>query len=182
LKCEWNSPIYAFFSPTPAVEYVGGCHSHVFKCTVKGCNKSHVKKCWGEDVLHQVFKAKNTKAVREAVRNYAANRSITMAFKQKKDAKAIFSLATLKMANKSNRMAIMQWVAENTCPFDIVNDNGFQCLMKTGRLDYYIPNPNTVSCDVRTTFVRVWQRLAEKLQAYNGELNFATDTWTAPNH
>ena len=39
------------------------------------------KKCWGEDVLHQVFKAKNTKAVHEAVRNYTANRSIsTVAF------------------------------------------------------------------------------------------------------
>ena len=58
----------------------------------------------------------------------------------------------------------MRWVAENAHPFDIVNDNGFQCLMKTGRPDYYIPNPNTVSCNVWTAFVQVWQRLAEKLQ------------------
>ena len=28
----------------------------------------------------------------------------------------------------------------------------------------------------------VWQKLAEKLQAYAGKLNFAMDTWTAPNH
>ena len=99
LKREWNSLIYAFFPPTPAVEYVGGHCSHVFKCTVKGCNKTvcrfldkgdarstgnlckHMKKCWGEDVLHQVFEAKNTKAAREAVRNYTANGSITVAFK-----------------------------------------------------------------------------------------------------
>ncbi|KIM50611.1 hypothetical protein SCLCIDRAFT_145042, partial [Scleroderma citrinum Foug A] len=64
------------------------------------------------------------------------------------------------------------WVTESTRPFDIVNDQGFQCLMKTGRLDYYLPNPHTVSCDIRNVFI----------QAYRGELNFATDTWTAPNH
>ena len=77
----------------------------------------------------------------------------------------------------------MQWVAESVCLFEIVNDTGFQCLMKMGRPEYYLPKPSAVvSCDVRNTFVWVQQRLAEKLQAYNGELNFATDTWTAPNH
>ena len=54
--------------------------------------------------------------------------------------------------------------------------------MKTERPEYYLPKPAVVSCDVRKAFVRVQQKLAEKLQAYTGELNFATDMWTAPNH
>ena len=81
-----------------------------------------------------------------------------------------------------NRAKIVRWAAESTRPFDIVNNNGFQCLMKTERPEYYLPKPAVVSCDVRKAFVRVWQKLAEKLQAYAGELNFAMDTWTAPNH
>ncbi|KIM50610.1 hypothetical protein SCLCIDRAFT_145040 [Scleroderma citrinum Foug A] len=40
LKRDWNSPIYAFFSPSPTIEYVGGRCSHVFKCTTKGCGKT----------------------------------------------------------------------------------------------------------------------------------------------
>ena len=95
----------------------------------------------------------------------------------------------------------MRWVAESTCPFDIVNDPGFLTLMKTGRPHYYIPSSMMVSCDVRYVFVQARRRLAAKLQvrrhqlcvvqsnqkltylkAYKGELNFAMDTWTAPNH
>ena len=54
--------------------------------------------------------------------------------------------------------------------------------MKTGRPKYYLPKPAVVLCDVQKVFVWVWQKLAEKLQAYAGKLNFAMDTWTAPNH
>ena len=73
-------------------------------------------------------------------------------------------------------------MAESTHLFNIVNDNGFQCLMKMGRPKYYLPKPAVVLCDVWKAFVQVWQKLVEKLQAYAGKLNFAMDTWTAPNH
>ncbi|KAI6004149.1 hypothetical protein EDD15DRAFT_2192058 [Pisolithus albus] len=80
LKREWNSPIYAFFAPEPTIEYIAGCHSHVFWCTAKGCKKGvrgyldksdarstgnmrkHVKACWGEDVLQKAFKMSGTTA------------------------------------------------------------------------------------------------------------------------
>ena len=48
----------------------------------------------------------------------------------------------------------MRWVAESARPFEIVNDTGFQCLMKTGRPEYYLPKPAVVSRDVRNVFVR----------------------------
>jgi hypothetical protein len=67
-------------------------------------------------------------------------------------------------------------------PFKIVKDRGFQTLMKTGRPDYYIPSPETVSRDVKKVFVRCRQRIAKMLQEHDGVLNFATDAWTSPNH
>ncbi|KIM63544.1 hypothetical protein SCLCIDRAFT_117037, partial [Scleroderma citrinum Foug A] len=176
LKCDWNSPIYAFFPPMPTIEYVGGHRLHVFKCTSKGCKKTvcqfldkgdahstgnlhrHVKTCWGEDPSISAARSPHVGQVAtacEAVKNYAANGSITTAFERK---------------NKSVHL------------FEIVNDTGFQCLMKMGRPEYYLPKPAVVSCDVQNMFVQVQQQLAEKLQAYDSELNFATDTWTAPNH
>jgi hypothetical protein len=85
-------------------------------------------------------------------------------------------------------------------PFKIVKDRGFQCLMKTGRPNYYIPSMQTVSRDVRTVFVSCRRRIAKilqvelndtflrqrhnktHLQKHDGALSFATDAWTSPNH
>jgi len=43
---------------------------------------------------------------------------------------------------------IVQWVAESKRPFQIVNDQGFRSLMKTGRPGYHLPSAETVSCDI----------------------------------
>lgn len=109
LKWEWNSLIYAFFSPSPTIEYVGGHCSHVFRCAANGCGKTvhqfldksdawstgnlhkHVGKCWGEDVLHQVFEFGNVKAACEAVKSFTENGSITVAFERKNKEQVQFS-------------------------------------------------------------------------------------------
>jgi coproporphyrinogen III oxidase len=54
--------------------------------------------------------------------------------------------------------------------------------MKTGRPEYHIPSEHTVSRDVKQTFVHARKRIAKMLQEYEGQLNFATDAWTSPNH
>ena len=36
--------------------------------------------------------------------------------------------------------------------------------MKTGRLDYYLPNPRTVLHDIQNAFIQVHHKLAAKLQ------------------
>ena len=54
--------------------------------------------------------------------------------------------------------------------------------MKTGRPDYHIPSEQTVSCDVKHAFVHACKQVAKMLQEYEGQLNFATDAWTSPNH
>jgi hypothetical protein len=54
--------------------------------------------------------------------------------------------------------------------------------MKTGCHEYYIPSPSTVSHDVKLVFINVRKCIAKMLQTYDGELNFAMDTCTSPNH
>jgi hypothetical protein len=51
-------------------------------------------------------------------------------------------------------------------PFNIVKDHGFNCLMKTGRPNYYLPSGSTVACDVKTVFARTRQRIAKMLQVF----------------
>jgi hypothetical protein len=59
---------------------------------------------------------------------------------------------------------IVRWVAENKRPFQIVNDRGFQSLMKTGRPGYHIPSAETVSRDVKRVFIEVRKRISGMLK------------------
>ena len=61
------------------------------------------------------------------------------------------------------RVEIVRWVTESMRPFKIVDDRGFQCLMKTGRPECYIPSARTVSRDVKKVFVRCRERIAHML-------------------
>ena len=69
LTKEWTAPIYAFFLPTPVIEYIKGRHCHAFRCAAKSCQHyvrrfldtgdakstsnmwKHAKKCWSADVI-----------------------------------------------------------------------------------------------------------------------------------
>jgi hypothetical protein len=62
---------------------------------------------------------------------------------------------------------IVQWVAESMHPFKIVDNHGFQCLMKTGRPDYYLPSAQTVSCDVKQIFMSCQKQIANMLHVCN---------------
>jgi hypothetical protein len=46
----------------------------------------------------------------------------------------------------------------------IVKDPGFRSLIKTGRPEYRLPSPTTVSRDVKHVFVSMRSRLAAKLK------------------
>ena len=60
-----------------------------------------------------------------------------------------------------DRAEIIHWVAESKWPFQIVNDHGFQSLMKTGRPDYHIPSMQTISRDIKWVFVQVCKCIAQ---------------------
>ena len=59
---------------------------------------------------------------------------------------------------------IVRWIAESKCPFQIINDRGFQSLMKTGRPGYQIPSAETVSRDMKHVFANVHQHISKMLQ------------------
>ncbi|KAG2088933.1 uncharacterized protein F5147DRAFT_587403, partial [Suillus discolor] len=179
LKKEWNSPIYAFYHPVPDIGYHEGRRYHEFKCAATSCKKGvrryldkkdakstsnmrkHAKLCWGEESINMADEAKNANEARTIISG-AKNGSIVASFECKGKGKVIYS--------------------HHLRPFTIVKDRGFQSLMKTGRPEYYIPSPSTVSHDVQLVFARTRQRIAKMLQEYDGQLNFATNAWTSPNH
>jgi len=64
-----------------------------------------------------------------------------------------------------SRAAIVRWVSENLRPFSIVEDCGFQVLMKTRGPEYYIPSRHTMACDVHMVFAHMRSWIAKMLQA-----------------
>jgi len=77
-------------------------------------------------------------------------------------------LLTLLMLSPS--VEIVRWIAESKRPFQIVNDRGFQSLMKTGRPGYQIPSAETVSRDMKRVLTNVRQRIAKMLQVISASL------------
>lgn len=59
---------------------------------------------------------------------------------------------------------MVRWIAESKRPFQIVNDRGFQSLMKTGRPGFQLPSAETISRDTKNAFVAVRQRIAKMLK------------------
>ena len=100
LMKDWNSPVYAFFDPTPQIIEIDGRCAHDFKCQAKRCKTKvrryldkgdarstgnmwkHVRSCWGDEVLKAAGQAKNANEAREKiVGSFLRNGSITTSFK-----------------------------------------------------------------------------------------------------
>jgi hypothetical protein len=123
--------------------------------------RKHAKKCWGDVVVASADSVKNVTEVQATTIKGALDlQLITAAFKRKGKVKYSHRQHTKTEA----RAEIIRWVAESQRPFEVVADCGFQCLMKTGRPDYYIPSPTTVSQDVKRVFVNVRKWMAKILQ------------------
>jgi hypothetical protein len=88
--------------------------------------------------------------------------SISAAFERKGKGKVTYS--NRQHTRAETRVELVRWVSKSLRPFDIVNDESFQCLMKTGRPGYYLPSPKTVSRDVKTVFARTRIRIAKLLR------------------
>lgn len=196
---EWTAPIYAFFRPVPIVEYVDGRRCHTFLCAAINCKsrgvrrfldkgdanstsnmRKHAKRCWGVEVIKSGDNAINANNLRETtVEGILQPKLITAAF-ERQGKKVTYSYR--QHTKTESRAEIVRWVVENKRPFNIVNDRGFRNLMKTGRPEYHIPSPNTVSRDVKKVFVNARRRIANMLREHEGSLSFATDAWTSPNH
>jgi hypothetical protein len=59
---------------------------------------------------------------------------------------------------------IVKWVMESMWPFSIVEDKGFQTLMKTGHPLYQIPSAATVARDIKEVFQKTKKQIVKYLQ------------------
>ncbi|KAG2337343.1 hypothetical protein BDR05DRAFT_978537 [Suillus weaverae] len=173
---EWVSPVYAFFEPKPhIIEHDGHCDAWSM-----GNMQKHVRSCWGDEILQAVDQAK------DVVGGILQNGSITALFKQKGKGKVTYSHC--QHTRTETKAEVVYWVAERLYPFEIIKDRGFQSLMKTGRPQYYLPLPVTMSHNVWLVFARTRQLIADMTKAWSsinehkGKINFTTDGWTSANH
>ncbi|KJA19983.1 hypothetical protein HYPSUDRAFT_143043 [Hypholoma sublateritium FD-334 SS-4] len=163
MMAKWNTPIYAFWTPIPTIGYDDGHRYHEFKCFKKSCSKSvrrfldksdatstgnlhrHTKACWGADIVHLAMNAGNVENARNVL-SKSKDGSIAEAFR--KAGKEQVTYSHRQHMKMETRAEIVRWVTENARPYSIVKDRGFKNLMKTGRPEYYLPSPHTVSRDV----------------------------------
>ncbi|KAF8495266.1 hypothetical protein F5888DRAFT_1615865 [Russula emetica] len=159
LSIDWIALIYAFFKPSPLIEYIDGRHCHAFQCLAMYCKQEsrsirrylntgdakstgnlqkHAKKCWGDKVIASADKAKTAKEVHTTtVKGSLDPQSITAIFEQTGKGKVTYS--NRQHTKTESKAEMVQWVSESMRPFDIVEDQGFQCIMKTGWPEFYIP-------------------------------------------
>jgi hypothetical protein len=141
----------------------------------------HTKRCWGAKIITSAVNAKNANNVRDTMIKGILDPQMIMATFERQGKDKV-TLSHRQHKKTKSRAEIVRWVVESKRPFNIVSDCGFQNLMKTGRLEYYIPLLATVSRDVKKVFANAQKRITNMLQEHEGTLSFATDTWTSPNH
>ena len=147
-------------------------------CKSTGNLRKHARVCWGLEAVASADETRNIDAAREALKTLK-NGSITEAFQRVAKGKityshrqhtttqsrcVLFHSTPDPVLIRNNSAEIVRWVAESKRPFQIVNDRGFQSLMKTGRPEYHIPSVQTVSRDVRRVFIHARKRIATMLQ------------------
>jgi hypothetical protein len=114
-------------------------------------------------MIESADKANNANEVQATtVRGILNPELITAAFERTGKGKVMYSHS--QHTTTESRAEIVCWVAESKRPFKVVSDRGFQSLMKTGRLGYYIPSPVTISRDVKKVFANARKRIAKMLQ------------------
>jgi hypothetical protein len=101
---RWDAPVYAFFKPIPAIEYVDGRKAHIFECAATSCCQKtkyirrflytgdtsstsnlcwHAKACWGDEAVAAADQTGSAATARKALVNQSGNNeSITAAFER----------------------------------------------------------------------------------------------------
>ncbi|PIL30443.1 hypothetical protein GSI_07142 [Ganoderma sinense ZZ0214-1] len=198
MQQRWPSTIYAFYKPTPKIQYEGSRCAHIFKCANRGCDvtvrhfldkkdhsstsnlRAHAVKCWGPETVTAAAEVASVQVVRkEIVGSILKTGSITAHFEYKASQ---ITYSTRQHSRTEMCVEIVKWVCESLRAFRIVEDPGFKVLMKTGRPGYYLPSTSTVARDVADVFQQSRSQIAKMLQEHEGALHFGTDAWTSPNH
>ena len=112
LMKRWDTPVYAFFRPTPAIVYIKGHKVHIFECAASHCKaktrfihcysdtgdissisnlRRHAIHCWGDEAVAAADRTSNAKVACEALSNKEPNGSITTAFERVSKGKVTYS-------------------------------------------------------------------------------------------
>ena len=180
MKKRWTSSVYAFYEPTPEIEYDGTRCSHVFKCLNRSCGMTvrrfldtkdhsstsnlrvHAKTCWGPEAVAAAAEALSVQVARdEIVASILKTGTITAHFERKGGQ---ITYSARQHTRTETWVEIVKWVCESLQAFRIVADLGFKVLMKTGQPGYYLPSPSTIARDVSEVFQRSRSRVAKMLQ------------------
>ncbi|KAJ7286784.1 hypothetical protein C8J57DRAFT_1039844, partial [Mycena rebaudengoi] len=194
LQAGWRSPVYSFYKKKVVVGYANGRKYHFFECNNPRCRNgkkggvkryldkkdlsstgnllSHARACFGQDAVDQALSKTNKSKGRDG-KIYSAFARLGQKVK---------SFSYRPQTAKEIRATVVRWVTENNRPANIVKDDSFEVLMKSGRPSATLPSPRQVGRDVHTAFHASKKNIATLLQEYNGQLSFTTDTWTSPNH
>jgi uncharacterized DUF497 family protein len=130
LQKDWQSPIYAFFSPDVAISYVDGRRVHDFTCVTAHCKgkgknsqlvrhyldtddkkstsglRRHAIICWGEEVVKEAAAATDIASARAMLKGAVQrNRSITAIFERLGKEKITYSY-------RQHTKAETQWVIQ----------------------------------------------------------------------
>ena len=81
-----------------------------------------------------------------------------------------------------NSVHLVQWVTKNNRPANIINNHELQNPLTAGQPNIELPSNGTVLQDIHTSFLKYQDHVAKLLWDHPGQLHFATDTWTSPNH
>lgn len=184
----------------PLIDYIKTRRVHVFVCGAVKCKgtgqygrhvrryldtgdakstsnlRRHAKGCWGTEAISAADNTKDVFAARDAMAKATPrDGSLLSAFESIKKTNQV-AYSHRQHTRAQVRVGIVRWVSENLRPFLIVKDRWLMSLMKTGRPDYHIPSPQTVSRDVKTVFVQCRQRIANLLQVcVQSTQKFSTD-------
>src|SRR5229473_6999418 len=109
--------------------------------------------CWGLEVLAVANSASDKKTCQTIVQNFQCSGKVTEFFNRK--AKDAVTYLSVQHTAIETRVEIICWVYKNLHPFNIVKDQGFIHLIKTGHPNYYILLLSTVGHDVKKVFARV---------------------------
>jgi len=113
---HWKTPIYAFFRPSPAIDYINSRRAHVFECAAKVCKgqgrngrnirrylntadatstsnlRRHATACWGAETVTAAGRVTDVHAARAVLSKVKLrDGSITAAFERVAKEKLTFS-------------------------------------------------------------------------------------------
>ncbi|THU92517.1 hypothetical protein K435DRAFT_582132, partial [Dendrothele bispora CBS 962.96] len=134
--------------------------------------KKHALNCFGKDAVEAAVQG-----VKEAA---SSQRNIYLMFAGLGN--KVVSISHRMHTNTERRAAVVRWVTESCRPIWITENHKLRELMLTGRPQAEFSRPKRVTKDIKTAFEHCSGHIRQLLQNYPGQLSFATDCWTSPNH